>query len=123
MFGKRETGAGLPPALPPSNGAAQIAGHSMPQHIPDLRVPPPASAAAGGQPLASQPHVQPGASKPPGRRSENYYDIKSTIFNALIDAIDLTQLSQLDRERARDEIRDIVNEIITLKDGAMSIAE
>src|SRR6185312_9790618 len=46
-----------------------------------------------------------------------------TIFNALIDAIDLTQLSQLDREGARDEVRDIVNEIITLKDVAMSIAE
>src|SRR4030095_9931365 len=41
----------------------------------------------------------------------------------LIDAIDLTQLSQLDRDGARDEIRDIVNEIITLKDVAMSIAE
>ena len=61
--------------------------------------------------------------KIPGRRSENYYDIKSTIFNALIDAIDLTQLGQLDRDGARDEIRDIVNEIITLKDVAMSIAE
>src|SRR5437870_2822771 len=98
MFGKREAGAGLPPAIPPpSNGAAQIAGHSMPQHIPDLRVPPQPSAATG-QPLAPQPQVQPGAPKPPGRRSENYYDIKSTIFNALIDAIDLTQLSQLDRE-------------------------
>jgi pilus assembly protein CpaF len=57
------------------------------------------------------------------RRSENYYDIKSTIFNALIDAIDLTQLGQIDRDAARDEIRDIVNEIITLKDVVMSIAE
>ena len=57
------------------------------------------------------------------RRSDNYYDIKSTIFNALIDAIDLTQLGQLDRESARDEIRDIVNEIIALKDVVMSIAE
>ena len=57
------------------------------------------------------------------RKSENYYDIKSTIFNALIDAIDLTQLGQLDRDAARDEIRDIVNEIITLKDVVMSIAE
>src|SRR4051812_3941703 len=56
-------------------------------------------------------------------RSDNYYDIKSTIFNALIDAIDLTQLGQLDRESARDEIRDIVNEIIALKDVVMSIAE
>ena len=57
------------------------------------------------------------------RKSETYYDIKSTIFNALIDAIDLTQLGQLDRDAARDEIRDIVNEIITLKDVVMSIAE
>ncbi|MGH6907047.1 MAG: CpaF family protein [Aestuariivirga sp.] len=56
-------------------------------------------------------------------KSENYYDIKSTIFNALIDAIDLTQLGQLDRDAARDEIRDIVNEIITLKDVMMSISE
>jgi len=125
MFGKREAGAGLPPAmpaLPPSSGQPQLTGHSMPQHIPDLRVPPPVSATAG-RPLASQPPQSAGMPKAPGRRSENYYDIKSTIFNALIDAIDLTQLSQLDREGARDEIRDIVNEIITLKDVAMSIAE
>jgi pilus assembly protein CpaF len=32
-------------------------------------------------------------------------------------------LGQLDRDSARDEIRDIVNEIIALKDVAMSIAE
>jgi pilus assembly protein CpaF len=57
------------------------------------------------------------------RRSESYYDIKSTIFNALIDAIDLTQLSQIDREAAREEIRDIVSEIITLKDVVMSVSE
>jgi pilus assembly protein CpaF len=128
MFGKRETGAALPPAMPapppPPNGAAQITSQSMPQHIPDLRVPPPMSG-AGGQPLTqqSQQAQSVGQPKVPGRRSENYYDIKSTIFNALIDAIDLTQLSQLDRDGARDEIRDIVNEIITLKDVAMSIAE
>lgn len=57
------------------------------------------------------------------RRSDSYYDIKSTIFNALIDAIDLTQLSQIDRDAARDEIRDIVSEIITLKDVVMSVSE
>lgn len=57
------------------------------------------------------------------RRSDNYYDIKSTIFNALIDAIDLTQLSQIDREAAREEIRDIVSEIISLKDVVMSVLE
>ncbi len=59
----------------------------------------------------------------PVRRSDDYYNIKAGIFNALIDAIDLTQLTQLDPESARDEIRDIVNEIIAIKDVAMSIAE
>jgi pilus assembly protein CpaF len=56
-------------------------------------------------------------------RSEDYYQIKSTIFNALIDTIDLGQLAQLDPESAREEIRDIVNEIISIKAVVMSIAE
>ncbi len=56
-------------------------------------------------------------------RSEDYYRIKSTIFNALIDTIDLGQLAQLDADSAREEIRDIVNEIISIKAVVMSIAE
>ncbi len=48
----------------------------------------------------------------PEYRSEAYYRVKSTIFNALIETIDLTQLAQLDPESSRDEIRDIVAEII-----------
>ena len=45
------------------------------------------------------------------------------IFGALIEAIDLAQLSRLDPEAAREEIRDIVSEIIALKNVVMSIAE
>lgn len=56
-------------------------------------------------------------------RSEEYYEVKSTIFNALIDTIDLSQFAQLDQESARDEIRDIVQEIIAIKNVVMSIAE
>ena len=56
-------------------------------------------------------------------RSDDYYQIKSTIFNALIDTIDLAQLAQLDPDSAREEIRDIVNEIISIKAVVMSIAE
>ena len=56
-------------------------------------------------------------------RSEDYYQIKTTIFNALIDTIDLAQLAQLDPDSAREEIRDIVNEIISIKAVVMSIAE
>ncbi len=63
--------------------------------------------------------VTPEASK----RSEEYYDVKTTVFNALIDTIDLTQLAKLDAESAREEIRDIVSEIISIKNVVMSIAE
>ena len=146
MFGKRSDVGGKPvtaiPAPVPAGlqpgPATSVAASAMPRHIPDLGAPlpppvqfgpggagpsPEGNSTNGGQPTAqssAQPAPQP---KIPGRRSDNYYDIKSTIFNALIDAIDLTQLGQLDRDGARDEIRDIVNEIITLKDVAMSIAE
>jgi len=57
------------------------------------------------------------------RRSESYYEVKGTIFSALIEAIDLAQLARLDAESAREEIRDIVNEIIAIKNIVMSIAE
>jgi pilus assembly protein CpaF len=57
------------------------------------------------------------------RRSEAYYETKGTIFGALIEAIDLGQLVRLDADSAREEIRDIVNEIIAIKSIVMSIAE
>jgi pilus assembly protein CpaF len=63
------------------------------------------------------------AAMPEMRKSDEYYQTKSMIFGALIEAIDLAQLSRLDQDSARDEIRDIVNEIIALKNVVMSIAE
>ncbi len=56
-------------------------------------------------------------------RSEEYYQTKAMIFGALIEAIDLAQLSKMDGESAREEIRDIVNEIISIKNVVMTIAE
>ena len=68
-----------------------------------------------------------GSAQPPTaietKRSDNYYQVKATIFGALIEAIDLAQLAKLDGESAREEIRDIVNEIIAIKNIVMSIAE
>src|SRR5690349_7038964 len=60
---------------------------------------------------------------PERRHSEEYYDVKTTVFNALIDTIDLTQLAKLEAAAAREEIRDIVSEIIQIKSVVMSIAE
>jgi hypothetical protein len=62
-------------------------------------------------------------SKRKSTRNEAYYDTKSQVFSALIDTIDLSQLAKLDAESAREEIRDIVNDIITIKNFALSIAE
>ena len=59
----------------------------------------------------------------PAVKSEEYYDVKTQVFAALIDTIDLSQLSKLDNEGAREEIRDIVNDIVAIKSIVMSISE
>jgi len=83
-------------------------------------VPAPAKPAAA----APAPAAAARAAEPVQRRhSEEYYDVKTTVFNALIDTIDLTQLAKLDGAAAREEIRDIVGEIIQVKNVVMSIAE
>ncbi|MGO7309673.1 CpaF family protein, partial [Rhizobium ruizarguesonis] len=56
-------------------------------------------------------------------RTDEYYDTQAQVFSALIATIDLSQLSKLDGESAREEIRDIVNDISTIKNFAMSISE
>ncbi|MBK9080604.1 MAG: CpaF family protein [Rhizobiales bacterium] len=81
--------------------------------------PPPSSAPAA----APQGGRAPESHRAPERRSDEYYQTKSMIFGALIEAIDLSALAKLDPENAREEIRDIVNEIIAIKNVVMSIAE
>ncbi|MFK7901429.1 MAG: CpaF family protein [Nitratireductor sp.] len=56
-------------------------------------------------------------------KDEEYYDTKASVFTALIDTIDLGQLSRMETEAAREEIRDIVNDIISIKNLAMSISQ
>src|SRR5579871_2134743 len=134
MFGKRsnQSGGGPSPATGrPAGGAPQAPGSS---DLPSAVAPATPTAVLihdmGGpsppKPVAvepSRPPPRPAAPEPAIRRSENFYDIKSTVFSALIDTIDLSQLARLDNESAREEIRDIVNDIIALKNIVMSIAE
>src|SRR3954465_5517304 len=117
MFGKRTEAVSRTPANP-AGAAAQPA---KPAAVSAEPAPAP-------KPAGPAPQTPPQASKAAPRvvadsRSEDYYQIKSTIFNALIDTIDLAQLAQLDPDSAREEIRDIVNEIISIKAVVMSIAE
>jgi pilus assembly protein CpaF len=109
MFGKRTSAIEPPHRPPPQKPAA---------------APAPAQATPSqSAPAAPQPPAAAQSSDDQRRHSEDYYDVKTTVFNALIDTIDLTQLAKLDAPSAREEIRDIVSEIIQIKNVVMSIAE
>lgn len=56
-------------------------------------------------------------------QSDYYHSTKSTIYTALINTIDLSQLAQLDQKAASEEIRDIVSELVAIKNVSMSVAE
>ncbi|WP_342148665.1 CpaF family protein [Methylorubrum sp. SB2] len=111
MFGRRSTAAAAPaaPVLP--------AGKPLPP-APVLQ-----DEARAARPEAPPPPKPAPAAPPAPHKSEEYFRTKSMIFGALIEAIDLAQLAKLDAESAREEIRDIVSEIIGLKNIVLSIAE
>ena len=109
MFGRRSTEGAQPRRVTPQTQPAPV---------------PAASAAVRStEPPAPGARPAPEPMEPQRRHSEEYYDVKTTVFNALIDTIDLTQLAKLDAAAAREEIRDIVSEIIQVKNVVMSIAE
>jgi pilus assembly protein CpaF len=122
MFGRRGNDDGTR-ATPDFRPSPQPVAEAPAQHAPEARpaTPPAASPVARrpveAPPLAAEPR------KLNRERSETYYDTKSQVFSALIDTIDLSQLAKLDPDSAREEIRDIVNDIIAIKNFAMSIAE
>ena len=99
MFGKRAA-----PSLTAQLGGSRVAPASPVDE-------PPKSHAVANPPVQAE------------RRSETYFQTKSLIFGAFIEAIDLAALSKLDPESAREEIRDIVHEIVTIKNLVLSIAE
>ena len=116
MFGRRtgepsapRKAAPAPASAPKAPVAAEASKPAAPQPAPKEP-----------EPVQAPPAPEPAA---PRGRSEEYYDVKTTVFNALIDTIDLTQLAKLDANAAREEIRDIVSEIIQIKNVVMSIAE
>jgi pilus assembly protein CpaF len=129
LFGKRSTADEV--RSPVAEVARPAAAPSAPSSGEQGRTPFPS--AGLGAPLINAPETATRAPTTPTRaqmmtnadtrRSESYYEVKGTIFGALIEAIDLAQLARLDAEAAREEIRDIVNEIIAIKNVVMSISE
>ncbi len=122
MFGRKTAEADLPAAkeTPKPKAAPSVA-------APKPAAPAGANAARKPAGPSAPPRIPQAAAKVQaieiGGRSDEYFQTKTTIFNALIDTIDLSQLAQLDAKSAAEEIRDIVNEIISIKNVQMSIAE
>ncbi|WP_350170329.1 ATPase, T2SS/T4P/T4SS family [Hyphomonas sp.] len=125
-FGKRSgstnvTAPAAPkPAAPVAKPRPPVAKPKVPEPVPVKGAPKPLSSPPS---RTTAPEVKPEPVRRVNQQSEQYYATKTTIFNALIDTIDLSQLAQLDAESAREEIRDIVVEIISIKNVVMSISE
>ena len=107
MFGKRPGTETAAKEGPRSEPTARLSSTVPPPPMAE-GVPPPAPRPAAPPPTMQAPQGPVMASKAvarvPDQRSEDYYQIKTTIFGALIDTIDLAQLAQLDSESAREEI-------------------
>jgi len=123
MFGKRTTFGGNTPGV-----------GEVPRPIPSAVRPEPAPAAPAQQRRASDSDSMSARMRTTdevldvrtpvdAQRDKEYFQTKSAIFNALIDSIDLSQLATMEQQSAREEIRDIVGEIIALKSIVMSISE
>src|ERR1700691_1043248 len=101
MFGKRSA----------TSEATRPAPRSEPAPLKVSQSPAPPEARDGPIPPISSPRAQiaPAPSKPVAlaeQKSDDYYQIKTTIFSALIDTIDLAQLAQLDPDSAPQKISD-----------------
>ena len=68
---------------------------------------------------ANTPAPRPRSDEP----SEEYYETKATIFNALFETIDVSALAGMDAGKAREEIRTIVDEIIAIRNVRLSVNE
>ena len=115
MFGKRSESGQAPEkvVVPADMPADQPTDHPVADSSATAPVP---VAKAAAKPAAKPaPQV--------AKKTDEYYDVKTEIFGALIDTIDLSQLAKMDSEQSREEIRDIVNDIITVKNVVLSISE
>src|SRR5690606_19828941 len=106
MFGKR--------AAPPTQRPTQAAASPAPQ------APEPA-------PMREAPvvEIQPklDAATLFGGAEQRYAEVKQSVFSALVEAVDLTELSKLSSAQVREEITDIVGEIIAMQNQVLSAAE
>jgi len=111
MFGRRQSEEKM--VVLPMRTAASKRPASTPNNVPNSAQ---ASTRKSGHATAS-------TEEPYAIKSNEYYDIKQEIFNALIEIVDVVQITKMNPADARTEIRDVVNEIVIAKKVPMSLAE
>ena len=127
MFGRRginDQPAGSPVPRPP-NGVPFREEKSPPTSV-ALKPVPAANGGSSSSLLRSTLEPSASANGPAisvDGRTDEFYAIKMNVFNALVETVDLSRLAQMDLDTGRNEIRDIVTEIISLKNVVMSISE
>ncbi len=81
--------------------------------------PTPPQADAKPQPTESS---VPFASRSPTRR-DGYFNVKAQILNAIVEAVNLTELARLNQATARQEIRKVIREIVQVRQVPLSTEE
>jgi pilus assembly protein CpaF len=106
MFGKRATSALRTPE-------------------PEKAAPQPESAPPQPKPVAAVPVAKHATAKPAPlpEANDRLHDVKVGVFSALLDAVDLKELAKLPPEGVREELTDIISEIVNIKKFVVSAAE
>ena len=106
MFGKKATGSAALQAPPKASSAA-----------------PKIDAGAANDAAAVAAAAAAATRAPKVEATDEYYETKATIFNALFETIDVSALAGMQPDKARTEIRTIVDEIIAIRNVRLSVAE
>lgn len=127
MFGKRSSPSGGPDErfAPPTQGPVRLVDQSRGVGVrPSVPTEPTglnrSSAVGVAAPVSPEPAT---VSRHQPAKSDEYYLLKSQVFSALIEAIDVSQLAKMDVIQAREAIGDIVSDIVSAKKIVMSISE
>ncbi|OZA72774.1 MAG: protein kinase, partial [Caulobacter sp. 39-67-4] len=133
MFGKRDQNPATDRQAPPPAPVDGSAIATRPQRVEpaadrggERSAPSPKVAAPKATPGLEQLRAAQGAPATTHivrEQSDYYHATKTVIFNALLNTIDLSQLAQLDLKAAAEEIRDIVAELVAIKNVSMSVSE
>ena len=122
MFGRRKASetepagaAPLPAPAAPSPAAKTPA--SRPEPAPKEVPTPPEPGAARATPASNA------LSSEREAKIVSFYETKDAIYSALIETIDITQLSNMSREKAQEEITDIIREIMAVQRISLPIVE